>query len=162
LYDDVIKVDISIVLFLLSRHMNFGCSLGTGEVAKLCNNLSLAVSMVGTAEAFALGAKLGIDPKVLAGVINTSTGRCWSSDSYNPCPGVMEGVPASRDFEGGFATALMEKDLFLAQQAARSVETPLPLAAQAHALYSVLKANGHGHLDFGSVYLLLTGQLKAK
>lgn len=68
-------------------------------MAKLCNNLSLAVSMIGTCEAFALGERLGIDPKVLAGVINTSTGRCWSSDTYNPCPGVMEGVPSSRGFE---------------------------------------------------------------
>ena len=67
--------------------------------------LRLAVSMVGTSEAMNLGERLGIDPKVLAGIMNTSTGRCWSSDTYNPCPGVMEGVPSSRDYSGGFANA---------------------------------------------------------
>lgn len=133
---------------------------GTGEVAKLCNNLSLAVSMIGTCEAMNLGEKLGIDPKVLAGVINTSTGRCWSSDSYNPSPGVMEGVPSSRGFTGGFANELMEKDLFLANQAARASGSPIPLASNAHAIYSMLKANGYGHLDFSSVYLMLNGTMK--
>jgi 3-hydroxyisobutyrate dehydrogenase len=93
---------------LLSHHQH--------QVAKLCNNLSLAVSMVGTCEAMNLGVKLGIDPSVLAGVINTSTGRCWSSDTYNPCPGVIPTAPSSRGYEGGFANALMEKDLFLATQ----------------------------------------------
>jgi 3-hydroxyisobutyrate dehydrogenase len=116
--------------------------------------------MIGTCEAMNLGQKLGIDPKVLAGVINTSTGRCWSSDTYNPSPGVMENVPSSRGFTGGFANELMEKDLFLANQAARASGSPIPLASNAHAIYSMLKANGYGHLDFSSVYLLLNGSMK--
>ena len=132
---------------------------GTGEVAKLCNNLSLAVSMVGTSEAMNLGERLGIDPKVLAGIMNTSTGRCWSSDTYNPCPGVMEGVPSSRDYSGGFANALMEKDLFLALAAARESGSPTPLGSSAHALYSILKSSDLGHLDFSSVFLLLKGEM---
>eukprot|EP00614_Pseudopedinella_elastica_P013690 CAMPEP_0172582460 /NCGR_PEP_ID=MMETSP1068-20121228/1866_1 /TAXON_ID=35684 /ORGANISM="Pseudopedinella elastica, Strain CCMP716" /LENGTH=273 /DNA_ID=CAMNT_0013375815 /DNA_START=306 /DNA_END=1127 /DNA_ORIENTATION=- len=132
---------------------------GTGQVAKLCNNLSLAISMIGTAEAFNLGEKLGIDPKVLAGVVNSSTGRCWASDTYNPCPRVaMEGAPAARGFTGGFTNALMEKDLALAMQAARESGSPLPLGSAAHAIYSLLKTNGKSDLDFSSVYLFLSGQ----
>ncbi len=72
----------------------------TGGVTKLANNLALAISMIGTAEAMTLGTKLGMDPKVLASVMNTSTARCWSSDSYNPVPGVMPNVPSSRDYSG--------------------------------------------------------------
>ena len=135
---------------------------GTGEVAKLCNNLSLAVSMVGTCEAMNLGAQLGIDPKVLASIMNTSTARCWSSDTYNPCPGVMEGVPSSRGYSGGFANGLMEKDLHLALGAGRAAQAPLPLGSQAHAIYSLMKANGHEELDFSSVYLLLNGHFNGK
>ena len=75
---------------------------GNGQVAKICNNMLLAISMIGVAEAMTLGAALGIDPKVLAGIINTSSGRCWSSDTYNPYPGVMENVPAARGYTGGF------------------------------------------------------------
>merc|ERR1712216_7218 len=100
---------------------------GAGEATKLCNNLLLGISMVGVCEAYALGEKLGLDAKVLASVINTSTGRCWSTDTYNPFPGVMEGVPASRDYEGGFGSALMLKDLGLAIDAAKSGNQPLPL-----------------------------------
>ena len=91
--------------------------VGTGEVAKLCNNLVLGISMAGVCEAMALGQELGIDTKVLAGIMNTSTARCWSSDTYNPCPGVMEGVPSSNGYKGGFGSALMQKDLGLALDA---------------------------------------------
>ncbi|CAM9944788.1 unnamed protein product, partial [Choristocarpus tenellus] len=80
--------------------------------------------------------------KVLASVLNSSTARCWSSDSYNPCPGVMEGVPSSKGFEGGFAAVLMEKDLHLALQAGRESSKSLPMGALAHQLYSLMC--GHG------------------
>ena len=76
---------------------------------KICNNLLLAISMIGTSEAMNLGQNLGLDPKLLAQVINKSTGRCWSSELYNPCPGVLENVPSSNNFQGGFGTALMTK-----------------------------------------------------
>ena len=75
--------------------------------------------MAGVAEAMNMGIKLGIDPTKLAGIMNTSTARCWSSDTYNPCPGVMEGVPSSNNYEGGFGAALMQKDLGLAVDAAK-------------------------------------------
>ena len=87
---------------------------GTGGITKLCNNLALAIQMIGTAEALALGKKLGMDPKKLSEVMSTSTARCWSVDTYNPCPGVMENVPSSRNYEGGFSASLMEKDIGLA------------------------------------------------
>ena len=87
---------------------------GTGGITKLCNNLALAIQMIGTAEALALGSKLGMDPSKLSEVMSTSTARCWSVDTYNPCPGVMPNVPSSRNYEGGFSSSLMEKDINLA------------------------------------------------
>eukprot|EP00903_Cladosiphon_okamuranus_P020624 g18934.t1 len=128
---------------------------GTGCTAKVCNNLSLAISMIGVAEAMSLGSKMGVDPKVLASVLNSSTARCWSSEAYNPCPGVMENVPSSRDFRGGFAASLMEKDLHLALQAARESFQPLPMGAHAHQLYSLLCNQGSSHRDFSSIFELI-------
>ncbi|KAJ7380137.1 hypothetical protein OS493_010848 [Desmophyllum pertusum] len=74
---------------------------GTGQAAKICNNLLLAVSMIGVSEATNLGIRLGLEPEMIARVINTSTGRCWSSDTYNPCPGIIEGIPSSNNYQGG-------------------------------------------------------------
>lgn len=132
---------------------------GAGQVAKVCNNLILAASMMATAEGMHLGVSLGLDPKVLASVINTSSGRCWSSDSYNPVPGVMEGVPSSKNYEGGFACNLMAKDLGLAQDAAHKVGAPIVLGAVAHQVYKVMIKNGYGLKDFSAVYKFLAGQL---
>jgi 3-hydroxyisobutyrate dehydrogenase len=124
---------------------------GTGQVAKICNNMLLAISMIGTAEAMNLGASLGIDPKVLAGIINTSSGRCWSSDTYNPYPGVMDNVPASRDYTGGFGTDLMLKDLGLATDAAKQAKQPVVLGAVAQQMYQTLSAQGSGGKDFSAI-----------
>jgi 3-hydroxyisobutyrate dehydrogenase len=124
---------------------------GTGQVAKICNNMLLAISMIGTAEAMNLGASLGIDPKVLAGIINTSSGRCWSSDTYNPYPGVMDNVPASRGYTGGFGTDLMLKDLGLATDAAKQARQPVVLGAVAQQLYQTLSAQGSGSKDFSAI-----------
>jgi 3-hydroxyisobutyrate dehydrogenase len=130
---------------------------GTGQVAKLCNNLVLAISMSAVSEAMNLGVKLGADAKVLAGVINSSSGRCWSSDTYNPVPGVMPGVPSSRGYSGGFGSALMAKDLGLALDAARAAGAPLPTGSAAAALYAMLLAHGKGEKDFSVVYEFLRG-----
>eukprot|EP00162_Nutomonas_longa_P006850 comp17317_c0_seq1/m.29051 comp17317_c0_seq1/g.29051 ORF comp17317_c0_seq1/g.29051 comp17317_c0_seq1/m.29051 type:complete len:293 (+) comp17317_c0_seq1:2-880(+) len=124
---------------------------GTGQTAKICNNLLLGISMIGVSEALNLGVKLGIDPKVLSNVINTSSGRCWSSDSYNPCPGVMDAVPASKNYEGGFATQLMAKDLGLASDAAEVVGASLPLGKKAKDIYLALEKNK----DFGIIFKAL-------
>jgi 3-hydroxyisobutyrate dehydrogenase len=128
---------------------------GTGQVAKICNNLLLGISMIGAAEAMNLGASLGIDPKVLAGIINTSSGRCWSSDTYNPYPGVMDNVPAARGYSGGFGTDLMLKDLGLAADAARQARQPVPMGAMAQQLYQVWSSQGAGGQDFSSIINLL-------
>mmetsp|Transcript_17922 Transcript_17922/g.21785 ORF Transcript_17922/g.21785 Transcript_17922/m.21785 type:complete len:323 (-) Transcript_17922:454-1422(-) len=131
--------------------------VGTGEVAKLCNNMVLAISMLGVSEAMNLGEKLGMDPKVLAGIMNTSTARCWSSDTYNPTPGVIDGVPSSRNYEGGFGTALMLKDLGLATDAAKASAAPVPIGASAQAMYELMVANGLGSKDFSVAYQFLKG-----
>jgi len=127
---------------------------GTGQVAKICNNLVLGITMAGVSEAMALGEALGIDPKVLGGIMNTSTGRCWSSDTYNPFPGVIETAPSSRAYTGGFGTDLMLKDLGLATEAARSAKRPAFMGALAQQLYQALSSRGDGNLDFSAVIRL--------
>ena len=129
---------------------------GSGEVAKLCNNLSLAISMIGTSEALSLGKKLGMDPAKLSSIMNTSTARCWSSDSYNPCPGVMPNVPSSRGYSGGFGSSLMLKDLGLAVDAANSAGAAIPLGNHATELYTTLCNNGYAGKDFSSVFEYLS------
>jgi 3-hydroxyisobutyrate dehydrogenase len=131
---------------------------GTGQVAKICNNMILGISMIGVSEAMNLGAALGIDPKVLAGIVNTSSGRCWSSDTYNPYPGVMENVPASRGYTGGFGADLMLKDLGLATDAAKMSKQPVMMGALAQQLYQTLSAQGAGGQDFSAVIKLYKKQ----
>jgi len=126
---------------------------GNGQVAKICNNLMLAIGMIATAEGMALATKLGMDPKVFAAIVNTSSGRCWSSDTYNPYPGVLENVPASRDYAGGFGADLMLKDLTLVTDAAKSAQQPVLLGALAQQIYQKHSADGHGAKDFSSVIL---------
>eukprot|EP01132_Coremiostelium_polycephalum_P002556 gene2556-3165_t len=126
--------------------------VGTGQVAKVCNNLVLGISMAAVSEAMNLGVKLGIDPKKLNGIFNTSSARCWSSEVYNPCPGVTENAPAGRGYTGGFGSALMNKDLGLAVDSAKSIGEPLILGNSAHQLYTLMVAKGYGGKDFSSVY----------
>ncbi|QBQ99673.1 3-hydroxyisobutyrate dehydrogenase [Paraburkholderia pallida] len=131
---------------------------GTGQVAKICNNLVLGVTMAGVAEAMALGEALGIDSKVLGGIMNTSTGRCWSSDTYNPFPGVIETAPSSRGYTGGFGTDLMLKDMGLATDAAKSVRQPAYMGALAQQLYQAMSSRGDGKLDFSAIIKLYRGE----
>ncbi|PSC75511.1 putative 3-hydroxyisobutyrate mitochondrial [Micractinium conductrix] len=121
---------------------------GTGVTAKLCNNLVLSVSMAAVSEGLALGKHLGLDPHLLSEIFNTSSARCWSSDTYNPVPGVMEGVPSSRGYKGGFSSKLMVKDLSLALKAAEHSGAAAPMAEEAHKLYSQVDPN----LDFSAIY----------
>jgi 3-hydroxyisobutyrate dehydrogenase len=116
----------------------------------------LGISMIGTAEAMSLGVSLGMDPKVLAGVINTSSGRCWSSDTYNPYPGVLENAPAARGYSGGFGADLMLKDLGLATEAAKLAKQPVPLGGLAQQMYQTFSLQGKGGLDFSAVIQLFT------
>ncbi|MGN6666561.1 MAG: 3-hydroxyisobutyrate dehydrogenase [Trinickia sp.] len=146
--------DVAPILGAMGKHIVRCGGTGMGQVAKICNNLLLGITMTGVAEAMSLGAALGIDPKVLAGIINTSTGRCWSSDTYNPYPGIVETAPASRGYTGGFGADLMLKDLGLAQDAARAARQPIFLGALAQQLYQALSANGQGGLDFSAIISL--------
>lgn len=126
---------------------------GNGQVAKICNNMMLAIEMIATSEGMTLAASLGMDPKVFAGIVNTSSGRCWSSDTYNPYPGVLDNVPASRGYSGGFGSDLMLKDLTLVTEAARSAKQPVLLGAIAQQIYQKHSADGNGAKDFSSVIL---------
>ncbi|CAI0545528.1 unnamed protein product [Linum tenue] len=135
---------------LLWRSRNWFCKLL--QAAKICNNLAMAVSMLGVSEALALGQSLGIDASTLTQVFNSSSARCWSSDSYNPVPGVMEGVPASRNYAGGFASKLMSKDLNLAAASAKDVGIECPLTSQAGEIYESVCKDGHESEDFSCVF----------
>jgi 3-hydroxyisobutyrate dehydrogenase len=139
------------VLANMGKNVVYCGASGNGQVAKISNNLLLGISMIGVAEAMTLGVALGMDPKVLAGVINSSSGRCWSSDTYNPYPGVVEGAPAARGYSGGFAAALMLKDLGLACEAARRAGRPVVLGAVAEQLYQMFNSRGQGRLDFSAI-----------
>lgn len=139
------------VLSAMGRNIVHCGGTGNGQVAKVANNMLLGISMIGVAEAMSLGVALGMDPQVLAGILNTSSGRCWSSDTYNPFPGVMDNVPAARGYTGGFGTDLMLKDLGLASEAAKQARQPVILGALAQQLYQTFSAQGHGGLDFSAI-----------
>lgn len=124
---------------------------GAGQIVKICNNMLLAIHMIGTAEALNLAASYGLDMKNVSEIINKSSGRNWSLDVYNPMPGTMENVPSSRGYSGGFGTDLMVKDLGLAENAAREKSINTPLGQHAAELYRTHSANGSGKLDFSSI-----------
>ncbi|HZZ93320.1 MAG TPA: 3-hydroxyisobutyrate dehydrogenase [Usitatibacter sp.] len=126
---------------------------GNGQVAKICNNMMLAIEMIATSEGMTLAAKLGMDPKIFASIVNTSSGRCWSSDTYNPYPGVLENVPASRGYSGGFGADLMLKDLTLVTDAAKAAKHPVMMGAIAQQVYQKHSMDGNGGKDFSSVIL---------
>ena len=127
---------------------------GAGQVAKVCNNQLLAVLMIGTAEAMALGVANGLEPKVLAEIMRQSSGGNWALEKYNPWPGVMPAAPASREYSGGFMAELMAKDLGLAQQAAQATASSTPMGALALQLYRLLLKQGQGKLDFSAIQKL--------
>lgn len=139
------------VLAQMGKNIVHCGGIGTGQIAKICNNMLLGISMIGVAEAMALGNTLGIDTGVLAGIINSSTGRCWSSEVYNPWPGIVETAPASRGYTGGFGAELMLKDLGLATEAARVAHQPVILGAVAQQLYQAMSLRGEGGKDFSAI-----------
>lgn len=128
---------------------------GAGAVAKICNNMLLAVHMIGTCEALQMGVDNGLDPAVLSDILLKSSGRNWSLELYNPWPGVMENSAASRGYSGGFQTDLMNKDLGLAMEAAQHSKSVTPLGALAKQLYALHATHGNGKLDFSSILTLL-------
>src|SRR5262249_5390101 len=130
--------------------------LGSGEVAKICNNLIAGVSMIAVAEAFTIGIRAGVDPRVLHEVINKSSGNCWAIEHNCPVPGLVPKAAANNAFAAGFMTDLMAKDLSLARAAAGDVGATCFSGTLAHELYTLASRHGLGRKDFSSVIQLLT------
>lgn len=125
---------------------------GAGQIAKVCNNMLLSVLMAGTSEALQLGISNGLDPKVLSNIMSKSSGSNWTLDVYNPCPDVMENVPSSNDYQGGFMVDLMAKDLGLAMDTAVQSQSSTPMGALARNLFAMHAASGNGGKDFSSIF----------
>lgn len=142
------------VLEAMGKNIFHAGDNGAGQVAKICNNMLLGILMSGTAEALALGVKNGMDPAVLSEIMKQSSGGNWALNVYNPWPGVMEGSAASRDYEGGFLTDLMAKDLGLAWELALGSKSTVPMGSQARNLFALHSAQGSGGLDFSSIQKL--------
>jgi 3-hydroxyisobutyrate dehydrogenase len=127
---------------------------GSGQAAKICNNMILGISMIGVCEAFALAEKLGLSHQALFDVASTSSGQCWSINSYCPVPGPVPTSPANNDYKPGFAAALMLKDLLLSQEAARAAGAVTPLGAEATQLYALFDKLGYAGTDFSGIIRL--------
>ncbi|NVK32840.1 MAG: 3-hydroxyisobutyrate dehydrogenase [Rhodobacteraceae bacterium] len=130
---------------------------GTGQAAKICNNMLLGISMIGVCEAFALAHKLGLEDQKLYDISSKSSGQCWSLTSYCPVPDILPTSPANNDYKPGFAAAMMLKDLKLSQEAAQASNASTPLGAQAAALYSLFCQQGKGDEDFSAIIRFLEG-----
>jgi 3-hydroxyisobutyrate dehydrogenase len=139
------------LLACMGQNLFHAGALGAGQIAKMCNNMLLAIHMAGTAEALALGVKEGLDPAVLSTIMGKSSGNNWSLERYNPWPGVMENVPAARNYQGGFMTRLMVKDLGLAMALAEHGHSTVPMGALARNLFNLHAAQGQGSRDFSSI-----------
>ena len=130
---------------------------GAGQAAKICNNMILGATMVATCEAFVLAEKLGLDAQAFYDIASVSSGQSWSMTSYCPVPGVGPETPADRGYQGGFAAALMLKDLRLSQQAAADVGATTPMGARAAELFEAMAADGQGGRDFSAIIERLAG-----
>jgi len=147
------------VLECMGKNIFHAGDHGSVQVAKACNNMMLAILMTGTCEALAMGVKNGLDPAVLSEIMKQSSGGNWALNVYNPYPGVMEGVPSSNNYQGGFQVDLMIKDLGLAVDLSQQCGAAIPMGSQARALYNLHKTqkDENGTLDFGSVLRLYQG-----
>jgi 3-hydroxyisobutyrate dehydrogenase len=134
---------------------------GAGQTAKICNNLMLAVSMIGVSEAFALAERLGLERQKLFDITSKSTGQCWALTSYCPAPGPVPAAPSNRGYAPGFTVAMMLKDLLLEQQAAASAGSASPLGAAAAQLYQLATNSGLAARDFSAIFPFLTGEAQS-
>jgi len=133
--------------------------LGSGQAAKICNNMILGATMAATVEGFVLAKKLGLDLQIFFDISSKASGQSWSMTTYCPVPGVGPETPADRDYEGGFAAALMLKDLKLAEEAAQQVGAYTPMGAKAEELYQRFVDAGSGNKDFsGLIRMIESGQ----
>ena len=134
---------------------------GMGQAAKICNNMILGSTMVATAEAFVLAQKLGLDAQTFFDISSKASGQSWSMTSYCPVPGPVPAAPSNRDYQGGFGTGLMLKDLKLAAEAAAGVGASTPMGAQAEALYQLFAGLGGDARDFSAIIKLFDGSWQA-
>lgn len=144
------------LLQVMGKNIFHAGGAGAGQVGKMCNNMLLGILMTGTAEALNLGVANGLDPAVLSEIMKASSGNNWALQVYNPYPGVMEGVPASRGYQGGFGVDLITKDLGLATEAALQSSTAIPLGSLVRQLYLAHSKQGSGKLDFSSIIRFLS------
>jgi len=147
------------VLEGMGKNIFHAGAAGAGQAAKIANNMLLAISMIGTCEAFNLARKLGLEAQTFFDISSKASGQCWSMTSYCPEPGPVPNAPSNRGYQPGFAVAMMLKDLDLAAGAAAFAGAETPLGAHAREIYAQLSADGHAGLDFSGVMLRLRGEV---
>lgn len=148
------------ILETMGKNIFHAGAHGAGQVAKVCNNMLLAILMSGTSEALQLGVDNGLDPKVLSEIMLKSSGRNWTLELYNPVPDVMENVPSSNGYQGGFMTDLMAKDLGLAMDTAVQTQSSTPMGTLARSLYALHAGKGNGSKDFSSIIEMFQKEVK--
>jgi 3-hydroxyisobutyrate dehydrogenase len=146
------------LLEIMGRNIVHAGAAGNGQVAKVCNNMILGITMIGISEAFTLGEKLGLDPKRLFAISSKASGSCWAMTTHNPVPGLVETSAASNDYKPGFAAAMMHKDLMLSQAAAAQAGAATPLGAEAAALYTLFVNAGYGDKDYTAIIKMISGE----
>lgn len=144
--------DATPILKQMGKHCFHAGGEGAGQVAKICNNMMLAILMAGTSETLKLAMDNGLDPKVMSDIMKQSSGNNWALQQYNPVPNVMENVPSSNAYQGGFMVDLMNKDLHLAMSAAAANHSVVPMGALAKSMYQLHALKGNGKKDFSSIY----------
>jgi 3-hydroxyisobutyrate dehydrogenase len=150
------------ILEKMGKNIVHAGTSGSGQAAKICNNMILGVSMVAVCEGFMLGKRLGLYAQKLFNVVSTASGSCWSLFNNctvpGPVPGPVPTSPANRDYQAGFTAAMMLKDLLLAQQAASAAGATTPLGAEAAQLFSLFVNGGNGGKDFSGIIRMLDGK----
>jgi 3-hydroxyisobutyrate dehydrogenase len=146
------------VLEAMGKNIFHAGAPGAGQAVKICNNMMLAINMVGVSEGFLLAEKLGLDWGKLHQICATATANSWALSNYCPAPGPVPAAPSNRDYAPGFAAALMVKDVKLSQAAAEATGSPTPLAAKALSFYQQVVDDGEGGKDFSVVFRWLAGQ----
>ena len=145
------------LLEVMGRKIVHAGGPGNGQAAKVCNNMILGISMIAVAEAFTLGEHLGLDPAKLFEISSAASGSCWAMLNHHPMPGIVETSAANRDYQPGFAAAMMHKDLKLSQLAAGQAGVATPLGAEATALYTMFVNAGRGNLDYSAIIKMIQG-----
>lgn len=140
----------------IGKKIIFTGTAGSGQAAKICNNMILGISMIAVSEAFVLAEHLGLSADKLFEVVSNSSGQCWSMTQYTPVPGILANVPANNDYQPGFTAAMMLKDLQLSQNSAKSVEIETPMGAWATKLYQRFNQQGYNELDFSAIIKMIS------